>query len=55
MYLVMCRTGEAGPKGISCVLVEKGTEGLHYGQKEKKVQQSLFNCSVKMQISRKKV
>ncbi|KAK2193156.1 hypothetical protein NP493_14g02037 [Ridgeia piscesae] len=37
VYLVMCRTGEPGPKGISCVLVEKGTEGLHYGQKEKKL------------------
>lgn len=37
VYLVMCRTGSAGPKGISCVLVEKGTPGLHFGKKEKKV------------------
>ena len=54
MYLVMCRTGEPGPKGISCVLVEKGTEGLHYGQKEKKVKQSLFNCNYKNTDFKKK-
>ena len=28
VYLVMARTGEGGPKGISCILVEKGTPGL---------------------------
>ena len=39
VYLVMCRTGQPGPKGISCLLIEKGSEGLHYGQKEKKVNQ----------------
>lgn len=27
VYLVMCRTGDQGPKGITCVLVEKGTPG----------------------------
>ena len=54
VYLVMCRTGEPGPKGISCVLVEKGTEGLHYGQKEKKVKQSLFNCNYKNTDFKKK-
>ncbi|XP_042217596.1 isobutyryl-CoA dehydrogenase, mitochondrial-like [Homarus americanus] len=37
VYLVMCRTGSEGPKGISCVLVEKGTPGLSFGKKEKKV------------------
>ncbi|XP_071527247.1 isobutyryl-CoA dehydrogenase, mitochondrial-like [Panulirus ornatus] len=37
VYLVMCRTGSEGPKGISCVLVEKGTPGLNFGKKEKKV------------------
>lgn len=37
VYLVMCRTGGQGPKGISCVLVEKGTPGLNFGKKEKKV------------------
>ena len=37
MYLIMSRTGEPGPKGISCLLVEKGTPGLSFGKKEKKV------------------
>ncbi|XP_053649808.1 isobutyryl-CoA dehydrogenase, mitochondrial [Cherax quadricarinatus] len=37
VYLVMCRTGSEGPKGISCVLVEKGTPGLNFGTKEKKI------------------
>jgi len=37
VYLVMCRTGGAGPKGISCVLVEKGMKGLHFGKKEMKM------------------
>ena len=25
VYAVMCRTGEVGPKGISCILIEKDT------------------------------
>ena len=33
----MVRTGEEGPKGISCILVEKNTPGLSFGQKEKKL------------------
>ena len=37
VYLVMCRTGDQSPKGISCVLVEKGTPGLSFGKKEEKV------------------
>ena len=37
LYLVMCRTGEAGPRGISCFMVERGTAGLSFGAKEKKV------------------
>ena len=37
IYLVMCRTGEEGPKGISCILVENGTEGLSFGANEKKM------------------
>jgi len=37
VYLVMCRTGGQGPKGISCLLVEKGMKGLHFGKKEKKM------------------
>jgi len=37
IYLVMCRTGEEGPKGISCMIVEKGAEGLSFGAQEKKM------------------
>ncbi|XP_059813118.1 isobutyryl-CoA dehydrogenase, mitochondrial isoform X3 [Hypanus sabinus] len=37
LYVLMCRTGDRGPKGISCLLVEKGTPGLSFGKKEKKV------------------
>jgi isobutyryl-CoA dehydrogenase len=37
VYLVMCRTGDQTPKGISCILVEKGTPGLSFGKKEEKV------------------
>ena len=38
VYLVMCRTGEAGAKGVSCILVEKGTPGLTFAKKERKVE-----------------
>ena len=37
VYVVMCRTGEDGPKGISTLVVPKGTEGLSFGKKEKKL------------------
>ena len=37
VYIVMARTGQAGPKGISCFLVERGTPGLQFGKKEQKV------------------
>ena len=37
VYLVMVRTGEAGAKGISCLLVEKGMAGLSFGAPEKKL------------------
>ena len=37
IYVVMARTGEAGPRGISCIVVEKGTPGLSYGAPEKKL------------------
>jgi alkylation response protein AidB-like acyl-CoA dehydrogenase len=37
VYVVMVRTGEAGPKGISCLVVEKGTKGLSFGKHEKKL------------------
>ena len=37
VYLIMCRTGAAGPKGISCVAVEAGTPGLSFGAQEVKL------------------
>lgn len=37
LYLVMVRTGDDGPKGISTVLVEDGTSGLSFGANEKKM------------------
>jgi alkylation response protein AidB-like acyl-CoA dehydrogenase len=37
IYVCMVRTGEAGPKGISCIVVENGTKGLSFGAKEKKL------------------
>ena len=33
----MARTGESGPSGISCLLVEAGTPGLSFGAQEKKL------------------
>ena len=37
IYVVMARTGEGGPRGISTIVVEKGTPGLSYGAQEKKL------------------
>ena len=36
-YVVMCRTGADGPKGISTVVVEDGTDGLSFGGLEEKM------------------
>jgi alkylation response protein AidB-like acyl-CoA dehydrogenase len=37
IYVVMARTGDKGARGISCIVVEKGTPGLSYGAQEKKL------------------
>jgi alkylation response protein AidB-like acyl-CoA dehydrogenase len=37
IYVCMVRTGEDGPKGISCLVAEKGTPGLSFGKKERKM------------------
>ncbi len=37
VYVVMVRTGEDGPKGISTIIVEKGTPGLSFGANERKM------------------
>ncbi|UUL81200.1 acyl-CoA dehydrogenase family protein [Sphingomonas qomolangmaensis] len=37
LYLVMVRTGEDGPKGISCLAIEKDMAGVSFGANEKKL------------------
>ena len=37
IYLVMARTGEDGPKGVSAFVVENGSDGLSFGANEKKM------------------
>ncbi|KAG0592142.1 hypothetical protein KC19_1G228700 [Ceratodon purpureus] len=37
VYLIMARTGEPGPKGISCFYVEKDSKGLSFGRQEDKL------------------
>jgi alkylation response protein AidB-like acyl-CoA dehydrogenase len=37
VYIVMVRTGGAGPKGISAIAVEKGSKGLSFGKQENKL------------------
>ena len=36
-YIVMCRTGESTPKGISAIIVEDGSPGISYGALEEKM------------------
>ncbi|MDX3909100.1 MAG: acyl-CoA dehydrogenase family protein [Sphingobium sp.] len=37
VYVVMVRTGEDGPKGISCLVIEKDMEGVSFGAQERKL------------------
>ena len=37
VYVVMCRTGTDGPKGISTLMVENGSDGLGFGAFETKM------------------
>ncbi len=37
LYIVMARTGEPGPRGISAFLIENGTPGLSFGPNENKM------------------
>jgi alkylation response protein AidB-like acyl-CoA dehydrogenase len=37
IYVTMVRTGEDGPKGISCMVIEKDMEGVSFGAQEKKL------------------
>jgi alkylation response protein AidB-like acyl-CoA dehydrogenase len=37
VYVCMLRTGGEGPKGISCIVAEKGSPGLSFGKPERKL------------------
>ena len=37
LYVLMCRTGDDGPKGVSTVLVPNDTKGLSFGKNEDKM------------------
>jgi alkylation response protein AidB-like acyl-CoA dehydrogenase len=37
IYVTMVRTGEDGPKGISCLVIEKDMEGVSFGAQERKL------------------
>ncbi|HFA59567.1 MAG TPA: acyl-CoA dehydrogenase, partial [Rhodospirillales bacterium] len=37
VYVVMCRTGGEGPRGISALVVERDTPGLSFGAQERKM------------------
>ncbi len=37
IYVAMVRTGGTGPRGISCLVVEKDAPGLSFGKKERKL------------------
>jgi alkylation response protein AidB-like acyl-CoA dehydrogenase len=37
LYFVMARTGGEGPKGISCLLIEKDMDGVSFGAPERKL------------------
>ncbi|MBY4637206.1 acyl-CoA dehydrogenase family protein [Sphingopyxis sp. XHP0097] len=37
IYVTMVRTGQPGPKGISCLVIEKDMPGVSFGAKERKL------------------
>src|SRR3546814_20676433 len=37
IYVVMVRTGDDGPKGISCLVIEKDMAGVSFGAQETKL------------------
>ena len=37
VYVTMVRTGEDGPKGISCLVIDKDTPGVSFGANERKL------------------
>ena len=57
LYVVMCRTGADGPKGISAIVVSNPSQGLSFGANEKKMgwkaqptaQVQFDNCAVPLE------
>lgn len=47
VIILFARTGQAGSKGISAFILEKGTPGLSYGKREKKMG---LSCSHTMEL-----
>lgn len=37
IYVTMVRTGDDSPRGISCMVIENGTDGLSFGKQEEKL------------------
>ncbi|KAK0348923.1 Isobutyryl-CoA dehydrogenase, mitochondrial, partial [Friedmanniomyces endolithicus] len=37
LYVTMVRTGDDGPKGITCLVIEKDMPGVSFGAPEKKL------------------
>lgn len=37
LLITMVRTGEPGPKGISCIAIPADSEGVHFGKREEKL------------------
>jgi alkylation response protein AidB-like acyl-CoA dehydrogenase len=37
VYVTMVRTGEDGPKGISCLVIDKDMPGVSFGAQERKL------------------
>src|SRR5690349_11070134 len=37
VYVTMARTGEEGPKGITCLVIDKNMKGVSFGAQEKKL------------------
>ena len=37
LYIVMCRTGDESPKGISSLIIDKDADGLSFGAQERKM------------------
>ena len=54
--IIMMYCMSAGPKGITCLMVEKGTPGMSFGAKEKKVRVAVvYNTNYICNVSKNSV